>query len=66
MAEKSTVAYGRTINLGNYNSERIDITLVLKDGDDPEERMRVAYETVKKQAMDKHEDKIRDNSDLPL
>lgn len=66
MPEKSTVSYGRTINLGNYNSERIDILLTLKDGDDPEERMKQAYEVVKKQAMDKHADKIRDNADLPL
>ena len=66
MPEKSRVSYGRTVNLGNYNSERLDCTLVVEAGPDPEERMREAYEVVKKQAMDKHGDKIRDNSDIPF
>jgi hypothetical protein len=66
MPEKSTVSYGRTINLGNYNSERIDVLLVVKEDEDPADKMQLAYNTVKKQAMDKHADKIRDNADLPL
>ena len=66
MPEKAYVSYGRTINLGNYNSERIDCTLTIEDGQDPEERMKAAYEVVKKEAMDKHGDKIRDNSDIPF
>ena len=66
MPEKSRVSYGRTVNLGNYNSERLDCTLVVEEGQDPEERMREAYEVVKKQALDKHGDKIKDNSDIPF
>ena len=65
MPEKSRVSYGRTVNLGNYNSERLDCTLVVEEGQDPEERMREAYEVVKKQAMEKHRDQIRDNTDIP-
>ena len=66
MPEKSTVMYGRTINLGNYNSERIDVKLTVSDDQDEATRMKEAYEIVKKQAMEKHADKIRENSDLPF
>ena len=66
MPEKSRVSYGRTINLGNYNSERLDCTLVVEEGHNPEERMKEAYEVVKKQAMDKHGEKIRDNTAIPF
>tara|TARA_Y100001951_G_scaffold69753_1_gene56614 strand:+ start:133 stop:333 length:201 start_codon:yes stop_codon:yes gene_type:complete len=66
MPEKSRVTYGRTINLGNYNSERLECSMVIEDGEDPDEKMQACYEVVKKQAMDKHGDKIRDNQDLPL
>tara|TARA_R100000808_G_C2155559_1_gene168793 strand:+ start:18127 stop:18249 length:123 start_codon:yes stop_codon:yes gene_type:complete len=40
--------------------------MVIEDGEDPDEKMQACYEVVKKQAMDKHGDKIRDNQDLPL
>ena len=65
MAEKSTVMYARTINLGNYNSERIEVKLTIDEGQDEEGRLETAYQMVKKQAMDKHGEKINDNGDLP-
>ena len=64
MTELSTVTYARTINLGNYNSERIEVKLTVDNDQDPDERMEEAYDMVRKQAMEKHSDKIRDNSDL--
>ena len=66
MAEKSTVMYARTINLGNYNSERIEVKLTIDEGQDEEGRLEHAYQMVKKQAMDKHSNKINDNGDLPF
>jgi hypothetical protein len=33
------VRYGLTINLGNYNSERIDVSAVVDEGDTPEEAL---------------------------
>jgi hypothetical protein len=30
----TTVAYGKTFNLGHYQSERIDLTATLAEGDD--------------------------------
>lgn len=30
-----TISYGRTKNLGNYQSERLDITIELEQMDDP-------------------------------
>jgi hypothetical protein len=32
----TTVAYGKTFNLGHYQSERIDLTVTLSEGDDAE------------------------------
>jgi hypothetical protein len=29
-----TISYGRTKNLGNYQSERLDVTAELSDGED--------------------------------
>lgn len=31
----TTIAYGYTFNRGNYQSERIDLTATLGEGDDP-------------------------------
>ena len=34
-----TISYGRTKNLGNYESERLDITIELEAMDDPIEKL---------------------------
>lgn len=34
-----TISYGRTKNLGNYESERLDISVELEEMDDPVERL---------------------------
>jgi|TARA_R110000824_G_scaffold129580_2_gene290963 hypothetical protein len=43
MTENSTVSYGRTINLGNYNNEKIDVQLIVQDDETPEECLGRAY-----------------------
>jgi len=66
VTEKSTVTYSRTINLGNYNSERIEVKLTVSPGQDHEEELAFAYDMVRKQAMENHDTKRQDNSDLPF
>jgi hypothetical protein len=34
-----TISYGRTKNLGNYESERLDISIELEEMDDPVEKL---------------------------
>ena len=66
MAEKSTVMYARTINLGNYNSERIEVKLTIDEGQDEAGRLETAYQMGKKPAMAKPGEQINDNGDLPF
>ena len=66
MAEKATVSYGRTINLGNYNSERIDITLTIEEGQDPKDAMSAASDVVKAEAKKNLKSKTDGNKDLPF
>ncbi len=35
MARVTTVSFGRTINTGNFQSERYDITVEVHEGEDP-------------------------------
>ena len=35
-----TISYGQTKNLGNYQSERLDITVELEEGDDAIEKIQ--------------------------
>lgn len=45
---KVSVGYGRTINLGNYNSARLDAIceVTLNEDDDPDEAYRLAWDRV--------------------
>ena len=52
MPEKSRVTYGRTINLGNYNSERLECSMVIEDGEDPDEKMQACYEEIMSLSLD--------------
>lgn len=44
-----TISYGRTKNLGNYQSERLDITIELEEMDDPVEELEKLKVLVSKQ-----------------
>lgn len=45
----TTVSYGKTFNLGDYESERIDLTAELEEGDTAEAVLRVLKEKVEGQ-----------------
>jgi hypothetical protein len=51
----STVKYGRTYNMGNYQSERIDLEADLDDGDDAEAALQVLQEWVAQQSSEPEE-----------
>jgi len=55
------VSYGRTVNLGEYNSLRMDAGLVIEVGpdDDPEELFDEGFE----QCLDQIESRIADEED---
>lgn len=44
-----TLSYGRTKSLGNYQSERLDITIELEEMDDPVEELEKLRVLVMKQ-----------------
>ncbi|WNZ28186.1 hypothetical protein HJG54_35320 (plasmid) [Leptolyngbya sp. NK1-12] len=44
-----SISYGRTKNFGNYQSERLDITIELEEVDDPVEELEKLKALVSKQ-----------------
>ena len=51
----SQISFSRTLNLGNYNSGKVDCVVDLDPGDDPEQAAMIAKEFLARQLKQKLE-----------